>query len=102
MSKKIRFYKYILFFSLIVIFLILNPLEFANEEKEFFRNYSIKKPVIRIGLGINLEEIKINASSGMKIYEIRNGLNKISDNINEVLIKGKKEKLNERFLIHKI
>ena len=99
MRKKIRQYKYIVFFSLLISFLISNPLEFANEEREFFRTYSIKKPIIRIGLGVNLEEIKINASSGMKIYEIRNGLNKLSDNIDEVLIKGKKEKLNERFLI---
>ncbi|MCP2605195.1 SpoIID/LytB domain-containing protein, partial [Candidatus Aminicenantes bacterium AH-873-B07] len=96
---KIKYYKYIVIFSLIIFFLVLNPLEFANEKKEFFRNYSIRKPIIKIGLGINLEEIKIKASSGMKIYEIRNGLNQISDNIDEVLIKGKKEKLNERFLI---
>ncbi|MFQ6083519.1 MAG: SpoIID/LytB domain-containing protein [Candidatus Aminicenantia bacterium] len=91
--------KFIILLVLMVFSFGINPLEFAKEEIEYFRGFSIKKPIIRVGLGVNLGEIKIKASSGMKIYEINNGLNLLSDGINEALIKGKKEKLSEKFLV---
>ena len=74
------------------------PVEFG-EEKILFHGYSIQKPIIRIGLGVNLSEIKISSSSGVKIYEAKTNYKLIADDADEVLIKGLKEKLNEKFVI---
>ncbi len=93
--------KYIKFFiSIFVAFFILGgqPVEFG-EEKTFFHGFLIEKPIIKIGLGVNLSDIKISSSSGMKIYEVNAKYKLIAEDTDEVRIKGHKEKLTEKFLV---
>lgn len=98
---QITHHKYIKFIaSLFVAFFILGgqPAEFG-EEKTFFHGFLIEKPIIKIGLGVNLSDIKISSSSGMKIYEINARYKLIAQDADEVRIKGHKEKLTEKFLV---
>jgi len=85
---------------LIIAFLVFwsIPVEFG-QEKTFFQGYLIEKPVIRIRLGFNLSNINIRSSSGMKIYEVKSNYKLVADDVDEVNIKGHKEKLSERFMI---
>lgn len=89
-----------LFIGILAAFFIIGgqPAEFGKE-KTFFHGYLIEKPIIKIGLGVNLNDIKISASSGMKIYEINAQYKLIADDTDEVRIKGKKEKLTEKYLV---
>ncbi len=88
------------FIILVLSFFVLGgqPVEFG-QEKTFFHGYLIPNPVIRVGLGINLSDIKIGSSSGMKIYEINSHYKLIAEDVQEALIKGRKEKLTEKFII---
>lgn len=90
--------KYLFALSLSVFVLGGAPAEFGKE-KAFFHGFLIHKPVIHVGLGINLGQIEISSSSGMKIYEAKTNYRLIADNVDEVFIKGSKEKLSETFLI---
>ncbi len=74
------------------------PIEFGRDNT-FFHGYLIENPVIRVGLGINLSDIKVASSSGMKIYEINSHYKLIADDVQEAWIKGRKEKLTEKFVI---
>ncbi len=94
----IFFRKYFIFFLLCLLVFAGVPEEFAAD-KSFFHGYVIPNPIIRIGLGINLSDIKISSSSGVKVYEAKESYKLIADNVDEVWIKGNKEKLNEKFLI---
>jgi stage II sporulation protein D len=84
-----------------LLFLFLfggEPTEFGKE-KTFFHDYLIPKPVIQIGLGVNLSQIAIKASSGMKIYEVKADYRLIAESVDEALVKGNREKLTEKYLI---
>ncbi len=88
-------------FIIIGLFLLLfgwAQIEFGQEET-FFHGFLIKKPVIRIGLGVNVNRIEVSSSSGMKIYEVNPGYKLIADDVVEAQIKGRREKLAEKFLI---
>ncbi|MGZ5479017.1 MAG: SpoIID/LytB domain-containing protein [Candidatus Aminicenantales bacterium] len=74
------------------------PAEFGTEGA-FFHGYMIPKPVIRVGLGTNLQDIRIRSSSGMKIYEVNTGYKIINDDADEAEIKGAGEKLTEKYVI---
>lgn len=74
------------------------PVEFGTEGA-FFHGYMIPKPVIRVGLGTNLKDIRIRSSSGMKIYEVNTGYKVIHDDAAEAEIKGASEKLTEKYVI---
>lgn len=90
--------KYII---IIVLFLYIfwgAPVEFGKE-KTFFHGYLIKRPVVKIGLGINLRSINIRSSSGMKVYEVNSDYKLLADDADEVYIKGRREKLTEKFVI---
>ena len=82
------------FIILILSFFILGgqPVEFG-QENSFFHGYLIQNPVIRVGLGVNLSDIKIASSSGMKIYEINSYYKLIAEDVQDAWIKGRKEKL---------
>lgn len=98
--KKIAFNNKKFFVVAVLTFLFFGgePVEFAGE-KTFFHGFLIPKPIIRIGLGINLGQIQISASDGMKIYEVKKNYKQIAEDVKDVLIKGHKEKLSEKFLI---
>lgn len=90
--------KYFIALALSVFVLGGQPVEFG-QEKTFFHGYLIENPVIRVGLGINLSDIKVASSSGMKIYEINSHYKLIAEDVQEAWIKGRKEKLTEKFVI---
>ncbi len=90
--------KSIVVVSLSLIFLGSDPVKFEGE-KAFFHGYLIPKPIIRIGLGVNLSQIQISASDGMKVYEVKENYKLIAEDVEEVFVKGHKEKLTEKFLI---
>jgi stage II sporulation protein D len=94
-SRKIK-YTFILF--LLLFFFGGIPSEFGNEGT-FFHGFMIPKPVIRIGLGSNLKNLKIRASSGMKIYEISSSYELIAEDADEVLIKGGGDRLSEKYVL---
>jgi len=88
------------YFILIFVLFIFwgHPVEFGLE-KNFFQGFSIQKPIVRVGLGVNLSKIKIRSSSGMKVYEVKSRYKLLADDIDEVHIRGHKEKLSEKFII---
>jgi stage II sporulation protein D len=92
------FIKY--FIILVFSFFVLGgqPVEFG-QENTFFHGYLIETPIIRIGLGVNLSDIQIASSSGMKIYEINAHYKLIAEDVQEAWIKGRKEKLTEKYVI---
>jgi hypothetical protein len=90
--------KYIIIASVSLVFLGSDPVKFAGE-KAFFHGYLIPKPIIRIGLGVNLSQIQISASDGMKVYEVKENYKLIAEDVEEVFVKSHKEKLSEKFLI---
>jgi stage II sporulation protein D len=95
MSNRFK-YLFILFVGF--FFFGGTPVEFGTEGA-FFHGYMIPKPVIRVGLGTNLQDIRIRSSSGMKIYEVNTGYKIINDDADEAEIKGAGEKLTEKYVI---
>lgn len=89
-------YPFLLFLAL--FFFAGRPVEFG-QEKTFFYGYAIPRPVIRVAIGRNLNEIKIQASSGMKIYEVNRQYRLLKAEANELLVRGKKIPLTEKFLV---
>jgi stage II sporulation protein D len=89
------------FIVIIILFLCIfwgAPAEFGKEQT-FFHGYLIKKPIVKIGLGVNLRSINISSSSGMKVYEVNASYKLLADDADEVYIKGRREKLTEKFVI---
>jgi stage II sporulation protein D len=82
----------------VLFFLAGKPPEFG-QESQFFQGYLIQNPVIRIGLGVNLDEITIRASSGMKVYQVSSGYRLLAQDVDEIQVKGQKEVLTERFVL---
>lgn len=99
MSKILRRNHKYFFVSFLVLFFVAGrPAEFG-QESTFFQGFLISKPVIRIALGLDLEDIMIRASSGMKVYQAAESYTLLADDVAEVRAKGQKEQLNEKFLI---
>jgi stage II sporulation protein D len=98
--KKSHTSNYKFFIMLFLCFFVLagQPVEFG-QENIFFHGFLIEKPVIRVGLGVNLSDIKITSSSGMNIYEINSCYKLIAENVEEALIRGRKEKLTQKYII---
>jgi stage II sporulation protein D len=74
------------------------PAEFG-EENLFFQGFPIAKPVIRIALGVNIDDILIKSSSGMKIYQVDGAYKLLSDDAGQAHIQGRRDKLSEKFLV---
>jgi len=90
--------KYFIILLVSVFILGSQPVKFA-QDKTFFHGYLIQKPIMRIGLGVNLSDIRITSSSGMKIYEINSSYRLISEDADEVFIRGRREELTEKYVI---
>ena len=98
MKIHLKHYKYfIVFFGALFLF-AGRPVEFG-QESTYFQGYSIEKPIIRVGLGVNLSRINITSSSGMKIYRQDSAFTLLAQDVTEAQVKGYKEKLSEKFLI---
>jgi stage II sporulation protein D len=97
-KPQTSFIKY--FIILVVSFFVLGgqPIEFG-QENAFFHGFLIEAPIIRVGLGVNLSDIHVASSSGMKIYEINSNYKLIAEDAQEAWIKGRKEKLTEKYVI---
>jgi stage II sporulation protein D len=95
---KFRKIKYLFILFAAFFFFGGIPVEFGTEGA-FFHGFMIPKPEIRIGLGTNLEDIRIRSSSGMKIYQVDTGYKLIADDADEVQIKGGGEKITEKYVI---
>ena len=93
-----RHSKYFFGAFLILFFLAGKPIEFG-QENSFFYGFLIRNPVIRVGLGVNLDEIAIRASSGMKIYEVGPSYRLLAEDVDEIHVKGRKEPLTEKFVL---
>lgn len=96
-SPKVVRHPIIIFIALFIFF-IGQPKEFGKDTT-FFHGFPIKKPIIRVSLGINLTDIQVSSSGGMKVYEVKPDYRLLTDDVQEVFIKGREEKLSERFLI---
>jgi stage II sporulation protein D len=90
--------KYFIGAFLVLFFLAGKPPEFG-EENQFFQGFLIKNPVIKIGLGVNLETLTIRASSGMKVYEVGADYRLLARDVDEIDVRGHKEKLTEKFVL---
>jgi len=85
--------------SFLVLFLFGGrPAEFGKETS-FFQGFLISKPIIRIGIGVNVCELNIRSSSGMKVYEVKTDYKVISADAQELRIQGHRERLSEKFVI---
>ena len=91
-------YKYFIISFLLIYLFGGRPAEFG-EEQVFFHGFRIPQPVIRVGLGINLEDVFIQAASGMKIYQVDQSYKLMADDVNEVRIKGHKDLISEKFVV---
>lgn len=99
MPKIIRRHrKYFMLSFLVLFFIGGQPSEFG-QENVFFQGFLIQKPVIRIALGVNLDNVLIRSSSGMKIYQVSGSYKLLAENASEVRVKGHKEKLAEKFIV---
>jgi len=86
MSRIIRLnHKYLMFGCLVLFFVGGRPVEFGRETV-FFQGFPIPKPVIRIALGLNLEDVHIHASSGMMIYRVAENYKLLAEDASEALL----------------
>ncbi len=90
--------KYFIGAFLVLFFLAGKPPEFG-EENQFFQGFLIQNPVIKIGLGVNLDTLTVRASAGMKVYEVGADYRLLARDVDEIDVKGHKEKLTEKFLL---
>jgi peptidoglycan hydrolase-like amidase len=98
LKSRPRQSKYFIGAFAVLFFLGGKPPEFGHEN-QFFQGFLIQNPVIKVGLGINLEEINIQASSGMKVYEVGSDYRLLAQDVDRIQVKGNKEPLTERFML---
>jgi stage II sporulation protein D len=79
--------------SVVVLFFLAGrPFEFGRETA-IFQEFLIPKPVVRIALGLNLEDVRIHASSGLKVYQAGENYKLLAGGASEVRVKGRTEGL---------
>ena len=72
--------------SFLVLFFVGGRLAEFGREKIFFQGFLIPNPVIRIALSLNLEDVQIHASSGMKIYRVAENYKLLAEDSSEVRV----------------
>ncbi len=96
---SLRHLKYFVILFAALFFFGGRPIEFGRENA-FFHGYPIPKPVISIGLGTNVSDIRIASSGGMNIYEVGSaGYKLIANEAAEALVKARKDPLTEKFTL---
>jgi stage II sporulation protein D len=91
MSRIIeRNHEYFFLSFLVLFFLGGRRVEFGREAV-FFQEFPIPRPVIRIALDLNLEDVHIDASSGMKIYRVAEDYQLLAEDASEVRVKDGKD-----------
>jgi len=91
MSRIIeRNHEYFFLSFLVLFFLGGRRVEFGREAV-FFQEFPIPRPVIRIALDLNLEDVHIDASSGMKIYRVAEDYQLLAEDASEVRVKDWKD-----------
>ena len=86
MSRIIgRNHKYFILSLLVLFFVGGSPVQFG-QEKILFQEFLIPKPVIRIALGLNLEDVQIHASLGMKTYRVAKNYKLLAEDASEVRV----------------
>lgn len=98
MKRYMRRLRYFFTAFLALFFFAGRPVEFG-EESAFFHGFLIPNPVVKIGLGVNLSDIAVGSSMGMKIYEVNRDYRAVAEDAQDVRIKGRREKLTEKFVI---
>jgi hypothetical protein len=98
LKSRPRTGKYFFGAFVVLFFIAGKPPEFG-QESQFFQGFLIQNPVIKVGLGVNLEEIAIRATSGMKVYEVGHGYRLLADGVDEIQVRGHKEELTEKFIV---
>ncbi len=93
-----RHRKYFMLSFLVLFFIVGQPSEFG-QENVFFQGFLIQKPVVRVALGVNLDDILIRSSSGMKLYQVSGSYRLLAENATEVRVKGHKEMLAEKYVV---
>ncbi len=93
-----RNYKYFFLSFLLLFFIAGRPVEFG-QEVSFFQGFLIPNPVIRIALGLNLDEAVVRASSGMKVYRAAKSYELLVGDVSEARVMGRKDPLNEKFVL---
>ncbi|MBM3296130.1 MAG: hypothetical protein FJY83_00855, partial [Candidatus Aminicenantes bacterium] len=93
MNIHIKHYKYFIVFFVTLFLFAGQPVEFGQEIR-YFQGYSVKKPLIRIGLEVNFSRIAIRSSSGMKIFRQEASLSLLAEDVPEAQVKGFREKLS--------
>jgi stage II sporulation protein D len=91
-------HKYLLLAFLLLYFFAGRPAEFGQDNL-FFQGYPIAKPVIRIALDVNLDDIRVRSSSGMKIYQVSGAYKLLAEDAAEADVRGRQDKLSEKFLV---
>ncbi len=89
--------------SVFLVFLLMfffcgQPAKFG-QENFFFHGYPMAKPVIRIALGVNVEDIVVGSSSGMKIYQVDGSYKLLSEDAQTARIRGRRTFLSEKFFV---
>src|SRR4030042_1213725 len=98
MKIHLNHYKYFIVYFTALFFFAGQPVEFGQEIR-YFQGFSVKKPIIRVGLGVNLNNIVIRSSSGMKVFRRDAAFSLLAQDILAAQVKGFREKLSEKFLI---
>ncbi|MBU4253890.1 MAG: hypothetical protein KJ727_04750 [Acidobacteria bacterium] len=91
-----KFLHYFVVLLIAVLFLGGGPVKFG-QENTFFHGFLIKKPIIRVGLGVNLGDVEISSSSGMKIYEVKSNYKLIADDVKKRCFAGIRKNWTKNF-----
>jgi stage II sporulation protein D len=82
-----------IFVSFVVLFFLAGrPFEFGRETA-FFQEFLIPKPIVRIALGLNPEDVHIHASPGLKVYRAGDNYELLAEGASEVRVKSRTEGL---------
>jgi len=87
------------FLAFALLYICAGKPAYFGEENLFFQGFPIAKPVIRIALGQNVEDVLIRSSSGMKNYQVDGAYKLLAEDAAQARVLGSQDKLSEKFLV---